>query len=286
MKASRELLHSVSMQRRLTNRAGILFLYLLSTLALLPLILVFTYVIIKGAPSLSWNFFTELPAPMGSSGGGMANALLGSVKMVFFAGLLAVPMGMTLGVYLSEYGSDRIAKVLRTSIDLMLSVPSIVVGLFVYGMVVVPMKSFSGYAGLLALAFIMLPVMTKSTEEILRLVPIHVREAGLALGLPRWKVILFIVVRGCKPGIATAVILSVARVAGETAPLLLTAFGNRFWSTSLAEPTAALPVQIYAYAISPFPQQHAQAWAGAFLLLLVVFCFNLVSRWIILRQRN
>lgn len=247
-------------------------------LAVVPLFLVLGYVVAKGFPALSASFFTELPRPVGETGGGMANALVGTAVLVLLASAVGVTWGIVTGIYLSEYGSGKLGAAVRFSTDMLASVPSIVIGLFIYAVFVVPMKRFSAIAGGAALGIIMIPTVARSTEELLRLVPTHIREAGLALGLPRWKVILRIVLRGCRSGIMTGVMLAVARVAGETAPLLFTALNNRFWTTRLDQPVASLPVQIYSYAISPFEEWHAQAWAGALLLLGVVLALNLTSR--------
>lgn len=276
-------LNSQSIQRlaRWRKFKSLLITFLIGTLtgvAVLPLFLVFLFVIRNGAAALNWDFFVSLPAPVGQPGGGMANALIGSLIMVGLAGLIAIPMGVLVGVLLSEYREDRFPSLVRFVVDLLISVPSIVIGLFAYALVVVPMKSFSGWAGISALALIMFPPITKATEEVLRLVPNTVREAGLALGLSRWRVSLFIVLRGRRSAVTTGVILALARVAGETAPLLFTAFGNRFWPQSLSQPMPSLPVQIYSYAISPFADWHRQAWAGAFLLLMIVFVINLAAR--------
>jgi phosphate transport system permease protein len=249
-----------------------------SGLAVMPLFFVFIFVLRNGFPAFDWNFFTSLPAPMGQSGGGMANALLGSLIMVGAAGLIAIPIGILIGVFLAEYPQDRFPKVVRFVVDLLMGIPSIVIGLFAYSLIVIPMKSFSGWAGSFALIMIMLPPIVKSTEEVLRLVPLAVREAGLALGLSRWRVSLFVVLRGQKAAVTTGVMLAIARAGGETAPLLFTSFGNQFWPQSMSQPMPSLPVQIYNYAISPFPDAHRQAWAGACLLLLVMFIVNLTSR--------
>lgn len=247
--------------------------------ALSPLFSVLAHVIAQGYQALGAAFFTQLPKPVGEAGGGMANALLGTLTLVLIASLIGVGWGVVTGVYLSEYGTGKTAAVVRFGTDMLASVPSIVVGLFVYALVVVPMKRFSALAGGLALGILMIPIVARNTEEMLRLVPVHIREAGLALGLPRWKVILRIVLRGCVSGILTGVMLGVARVAGETAPLLFTAMNNRFWQSGLDQPIASLSVQIYSYAISPFDEWHAQAWTGALVLVLLVFTINLGTRF-------
>ncbi len=248
--------------------------------AVLPLGSVMAYVIQKGAPALSWSFFTELPKPVGELGGGMANALVGTLILVGLASTIGIIWGGLIGIYLSEFGKGKLGTVIRFATDLLGSIPSIVVGLFVYALIVIPMKRFSALAGALALGILMIPTVARTTEELLRLVPNHIREAGLALGLPRWKVILFLVLRGALGGITTGVILAVARVAGETAPLLFTALGNQFWQRGLDQPIASLPVQIYTYAISPYEEWHRMAWAGALVLVGVVFAMNLFSRFL------
>ena len=268
----------MSLFRKLQNIVMLSAIWAVAFIAIIPLMLVFFYVLQKGMPAVDLNFFTQLPAPVGQPGGGMANALLGSVTMIFLASLLGVPMGILGGAYLSEFGVGKTASALRFAIDMLASVPSIIVGLFIYTIIVMPMKSFSAFAGAAALLVIMIPVIAKTTEEVLKLTPSHIREAGLALGIPRWNVILSIVIRGAKGPIATGVILAIARVAGETAPLLFTAFGSRFWLSSLNEPVSSLPVQIYQYAISPFEEWHRQAWAGALLLVFVVFFTNVGTR--------
>ncbi|MGK5082619.1 phosphate ABC transporter permease PstA [Bdellovibrionota bacterium FG-1] len=265
-------------RRKVTNALMCGLLVVAAVLALVPLLSVFKYVLVQGLPGLDRSFFTELPKPVGEMGGGMANAVVGTLILITLASLIGIPWGIGAALYLSEYGHGKLGKVIRFSVDLLASIPSIVIGLFVYAVVVIPMKRFSAHAGGLALGILMVPTVARSAEELLRLVPTHIREAGLALGLPRWKVSLRIVLRGSLSGIATGVILAVARVAGETAPLLFTALNNRFWSHSLDQPIASLPVQIYTYAISPYEDWHRQAWAGAFVLVFLVFFVNLVTR--------
>lgn len=270
--------------RRWKNRFMIFLLTALTLLAILPFLGVLLYVIKQGAPALSWQLFTQLPKPVGEPGGGIANALLGSITMVALASVVGIPMGTLAGTYLSEFGRGKVATMLRFTCDLLVSVPSIIVGLFAYTVVVVPMKGFSAYAGAFALLMIQVPMVTRTTEEILKLVPQHLREAGLALGIPRWKVILRIVLRGSLSGLSTGMMLALARILGETAPLLFTAFNNRFWSEKLSQPTASLPVLIYTYAISPFEDWHAQAWAAALVLVTFVLILNVSTRLILGRR--
>ena len=243
-----------------------------------PLALVLFYLIKAGASSLDWHFFTQLPKPVGELGGGMANAIVGTLMLLALASVIGVPVGVLGGVYLSEYGSERVNWWIRFGADVLNGVPSIVWGIVAYALVVVPMKGFSAYAGGVALGFMMIPLIIRTTEEVLLLVPNGYREGALALGIPRWKIILRIVMKTALKGIVTGVLLAVARIAGETAPLLFTAFGNRFWTHHLKDPIAALPLQIFSYAISPYDDWHRQAWAGALVLILIIFLINIGVR--------
>ncbi len=284
MSAAITLYSSVLRRRRFKDRVMTGVISLLSLSAIVPLFLVFYHIIRNGLPALNLNFFTQLPAPLGEINGGMGNCILGSLLLITLASLIAVPIGIFGGVYLSEYKEEKTASVFRWTIDLLTSMPSIVVGLFIYSALVVPFHTFSAAAGAAALALLMLPIVAKTTEEVLKLTPSYVREAGLALGLSRWRVILFIVLRGRKPAVMTGVVLALGRIAGETAPLLVTAFGNRHWPTSLMQPTPSLPVQIYNYAISPYKDWHNQAWAGAFTLVMLIFFINIITRFIFSRS--
>lgn len=250
-------------------------------LVLLPLLFVIQFLFSKGASSLNLSFFTELPKPVGEAGGGMKHAILGTLYIVSLGALISVPIGITCGVYLSEFSKSKLAKTLKLSVDLLSGIPSIVIGIFAYLMVVVPFKSFSALAGGVALSIIMLPIIIKTSEEILKLVPNHIREAGLALGLPRWKVILYIILKGEISNLLTGIILAISRASGETAPLLFTAFGNMFINYDAKQPMATLPVQIYTYAISPFKDWQRQAWAGAFVLMVMILGMNLFARFIL-----
>ncbi len=251
--------------------------------ALVPLVAVLGYLTYKGIGGISWAFFTQLPKPVGETGGGMANALSGSAILVGLAGLIGLPVGLLGAIYLAEYGDNAFGKGVRFCTDVMAGIPSITVGIFVYGLVVLRMRRFSALAGAVTLAILMLPIVMRTTEELLRLVPVTLREAGLALGLPKWRVILGVVLRTGASGIATGVMLAIARVAGETAPLLFTAFGSRFISLKLDQPMGSLPVQIYTYAVSPYEDWHRQAWAAALVLVLLVLALNLLAR-VITRQ--
>ena len=265
-------------KRRIVNRVMCGLLGVAALLAILPLINVFGYVFMQGWPELRPSFFLEIPKPVGELGGGMANALFGTGILILLGSLIGIPWGIATGMYLSEYGRGKLATCVRFSVDILASTPSIIIGLFVYAFIVMPMGHFSALAGGVALGLLMIPTIARSTEELLKLVPTHIREAGLALGLPRWKVTLRIVLMGSMKAIATGIMLAVARAAGETAPLLFTAFGNRFWARGLDQPIASLPVQIYTYAISPYDEWHRQAWTGALVLILFVFVVNMVTR--------
>jgi phosphate transport system permease protein len=249
-------------------------------LALIPLFLVFGYLVGKGASSLNWSFFTQMPASVGQAGGGMANAIVGTFELVGFACLLGVPIGIGGGIYLAENHGQRWSDAIRFAADILMGIPSIVVGVFVYSVIVRPMGGFSMIAGAIALAIIMIPLVARTTEEMIVLVPHELREASLALGVPRWRTTISIVARTATKGIATGVILAIARVSGETAPLLFTAFGNHFWSTSPTQPISSLTVQVYTYAISPFADWQRQAWAGALTLTVIVLALELGVRWV------
>jgi phosphate transport system permease protein len=249
-----------------------------TVITLIPLFLILGYLLYKGASSLNLAFFTKLPTPVGEAGGGMANAIVGTFELVLIACLIGVPIGVGAGIYVAEHRGSQLANAVRFAADVMMGVPSIVVGIFAYALVVRPMAGFSSIAGSVALATIMIPLVTRTTEEMVLLVPHELREASLALGVPRWRTTISIVARTAMGGIATGVILATARIAGETAPLLFTAFGNRFWSTSLTGPVASLPVQIYTYAISPFADWQRQAWAGALVLTGIVLALELGVR--------
>ncbi|BAU26157.1 phosphate ABC transporter membrane protein 2 (PhoT family) [Aneurinibacillus soli] len=253
-------------------------------LALTPLFSILGYVLVKGVSALNFDFFTELPAPPGEIGGGMANGIVGTFILLGLASVIGIPVGLMAGIFLSEYGRNRFGKFVSFLTDIMLGVPSIVVGIVVYGLVVLMMGGFSAYAGGMALAFIMIPAVTRTTEEMLKLVPNHMREAGLALGIPQWRVIMKIILPTALRGIITGVMLAIARVAGETAPLLFTAFGNMYWSHSLNQPIASMPVLIFNYAISPYAEWQAQAWAGALTLIMMVILLNVTAR-VITRKR-
>jgi phosphate transport system permease protein len=252
--------------------------YLAAILATLPLLLILGHLLRKGAASLSLSFFTSMPKPVGEVGGGMANAIVGTLILIGIACAIGLPIGIGAGIYLSEKRSKPLAQSVRFLSDVLNGLPSIVMGIFAWELLVRPAGHFSALAGGTALGAMMIPLVTRTTEEMLKVVPVSLREAALALGYPRWRTSISIVVRTALAGIATGALVAVARVAGETAPLLFTAFGNQFWSTSLREPIAALPLQIFAYAISAYDEWHTQAWAGALVLISIVLVISLAAR--------
>ncbi len=241
------------------------------------------YLVYHGGTSISWNFFTRLPVPVGETGGGMANAILGSAKLLLLATLFGVPIGFLGAIYLAEFSGGTTAFVVRYAADLLNGVPSIVIGIFAYAIVVLPFKHFSTLSGSFALGLMMIPITLRSTEQFLRSVPNALREASMALGASKWRTIASVIVPAAYRGILTAILLAFARVAGETAPLLFTAFGNQFWSQGWNQPTASLPTMIYAYALSPYDDWHRQAWAGGLVLLGLILIINIVARAILSR---
>jgi phosphate transport system permease protein len=263
---------------RLNNLRRNIANYLVSTLAVLatiiviaPLVAILFYLIYKGASSLNLAFFTQIPAPVGESGGGMANSIVGSGIILALASLMGIPIGIAAGVYLAEFGRGKmLANAVRFTADVLNGVPSIVMGISIYSLIVMRQKHFSAFAGGVALAIMMVPTITRTTEEMLATVPHAIREAALGLGVPKWRTVMSISLRTASPGIITGCMLAFARVAGETAPLLFTAFGNQFWSFRLNEPIAALPLQIFVYAISPYDEWHRLAWAGALVLIVLI----------------
>ena len=247
-------------------------------IAIVPLLAILLYVAQRGLGALSWSFFTSLPKPVGESGGGMANAIVGTLELVGLASLMGIPVGIAAGLFLAEYQTTMLSRVVRFSADVLAGVPSIIVGVVVYATVVVRMHHFSTLAGALALAVLMLPLVARTTDELARTVPDSLREAALALGASRWRIAIHVVLRTAAPGIRAGCMLAVARVCGETAPLLFTAFNNRFWNESLEDPTSSLQVQIFTYTMSPYDDWHAQAWAAALVLVAIVVVLNLAAR--------
>ena len=249
------------------------------------LFLILGYLLWNGGASLNLNFFTQLPKPVGETGGGMANAIVGSLKLLLLAALMGLPVGLLAGIYLAEFGGKTFAFIIRYTTDLLNGVPSIVIGIFAYALVVLPVKHFSALAGGVALGIMVIPITVRSTEEFLRGVPGSLREGAMALGASKWKTIATVVLPAASGGILTGMLLALARVAGETAPLLFTAFGNRYWSQGWGQPIASLPVMIYTYAISPYDDWHRQAWAAGLVLLALVLLSNLGARFILARSK-
>ena len=259
------------MRRLIMDRVMTALSVLAVLLVLAPLLAIFGYLLYKGIGSISWDFLTQTPKPVGEAGGGMANAIEGSAVILGLASLIGIPVGIGAGIYLAEYGrGGYLGSIVRFVSDVLNGVPSIVIGIVAYALVVLKQKHFSALAGGVALAIMMIPTITRTTEEMLLLVPSQIREAAYGLGVSQWRTTLWISLRTALPGVITGVMLAFARVAGETAPLLFTAFGNQFWNFNLNQPTAALPLQIFAYAISPFDEWHKQAWAGALVLIIMI----------------
>jgi len=264
--------------RHLVSGGMIGLTYLAAALATLPLLLILLHLVRKGASSLSLDFFTHMPQPVGETGGGMANAIVGTLVLIGIASLIGLPVGIGAGLYLAEKRSTKLAHTVRFLSDVLNGLPSIVVGIFAWEFLVRPIGHFSALAGGIALGTMMIPLVTRTTEEMLKVVPNSLREAALALGYQRWRTSLSIVLRTAMAGIATGALVAVARIAGETAPLLFTAFGNQFWSVSPSQPIAALPLQIFSYAVSPYDEWHRLAWAGALVLIAMVLIISILAR--------
>ena len=259
---------------------GMTLLMALFTLAvLIPLVLIFIHIIRMGFSSINLDFFTQIPKPTGETGGGMANGLVGSAILIILASLLGIPVGIFGAIYLTEYGGGRFSDTIRFCADVLSGIPSIITGMVAYTLLVVPMKGFSALAGAFALSLIMIPIVLRTTEEQLKLVPGTLREASLALGIPLWRTTLKVTLRSALTGVITGILLSIARIAGETAPLLFTALGNQFWGKKLTEPIAAMPLQIFSFAIAPYEDWHRLAWAGALVLVSIMFGLSLVARY-------
>ena len=260
----------IALRRRITDHVMTVAAVLTVIVVLLPLFAIFAYLVYRGVGSLNWAFLTQTPKPVGETGGGMANAIVGSVFILALASVIGVPLGVGAGIYLAEYGRGRLGDAIRFTADVLNGVPSIVIGIVAYSIVVLAQGHFSALAGGVALAIMMVPTISRTTEEMLLLVPQALREAAYGLGVPRWRTTLSITLRTATSGVITGIMLAFARVAGETAPLLFTALGNQFWNLRVNEPTAALPLQIYTYALSPYDDWHRQAWAGAFVLIILI----------------
>ena len=274
----------LSLRERRRRASSVVMLALTGVAAVLtvvPLLLIFFYLLTAGVSALNLGFLTNLPAPVGETGGGIGNGILGTVLLVVVAALLGLPVAVGAGIFLAEAGKGRLAFVVRFVADVMNGIPSIVIGIFVWAWVVVTMGHFSMLAGAIALAIMLIPMVTRTTEEMIRLVPRELREGGLALGLTRWRTTLGVILPAARSGIVTGILVSLARIAGETAPLLFTAFGNPYWAWQPDEPVSALPLQIFQYAISPFEEWHRQAWAGSLVLIGLVLAVSLSARFLI-----
>jgi len=275
-----EIVPALQWHRRVTDKLATAIAVACVLLVMLPLAAIFIYLVIRGIGSLNLAFFTQIPRPVGETGGGMANAIVGSIVILLIGSVIGVPLGVGSGVYLSEYSRGQFGRVVRFTADVLNGVPSIVIGIALYALLVLRQKHFSALSGGVALGIMMIPTITRSTEEMLRLVPSSIREAALGLGIPQWRSTVSITLRTAISGIVTGVMLAFARVSGETAPLLFTAFGNQFWSTRLDQPIAALPLQIFVYAISPFEEWHRLAWGGALVLIVLIVVTSASVRWV------
>ena len=264
--------------RQIKERIFLGTAYLCAALAVLPLFLLLSYVCIRGITSLNLSFFTHLPAPVGESGGGIGNAIIGTAMVLLLGSMLSLPVGILSGIWLAQWGNNKWAFWARYSVDILAGIPTIVLGIFAYVLIVLPFKHFSAFAGGFALALIMVPYITRTTETMIKMMPITLRESGLALGLPEWKVSLFVVFRSAWNGIFTGIMLAASRAAGETAPLLFTAFNSLYWNINPAQPMATMTVQIYNYAISPYDEWNRMAWAGSLVLIMIVLSVTLVVR--------
>ena len=267
------------LRRKLVSTLFVAFCAGAVLLALIPLAMILFFVISQGVRALNLEFFTHMPTPVGEPGGGMANAIVGTLILTTLGSLMAIPIGVLSGVYMSEYAGTRFASAIRFAADTLNGVPSIVIGVFAYGVAVLPFKQFSGLAGGLALGIMMIPIIARTTEELLLLVPGTMREGALALGATRARAVFTVVLPAAAPGIVTGIVLALARSAGETAPLLFTSFNNRFFSTNIDQPMASLTVQVFTYAISPYEDWHRQAWAGALVLVMFVLVCSLLARF-------
>jgi phosphate transport system permease protein len=264
--------------RRVTSKVIVWLCALAVLVALVPLVLILFFVVTQGVMALNVDFFTRMPVPVGEAGGGIANAIVGTLILIAIGAVFAVPIGIISGVYIAEFPDTKLATAARFAADTLNGVPSIVIGVFVYGLAVLPFKQFSALAGGVALGVMMIPIITRTTEELLKLVPISLREGALALGATRGWATVSVVLPAAAPGIITGIVLALARIAGETAPLLFTAFNNRFFSVRLGEPISSLTVQVFTYAISPYEEWHRQAWAGALVLVVMVLLCSILAR--------
>jgi phosphate transport system permease protein len=275
---SLKAMEEIGFRRKAVDTAMRWAFYACALLVILPLLLIFFDLVVKGAKEVRWSLLVDLPKPVGEPGGGIANGILGTFVITLLTMVWSVPMAVMCGVYLGEYGRGKFASAVRFAMDSLTGVPSIIMGIFGYVLVVLPMKRFSAWAGAVALTMIFIPIVVRTTEEMLRTVPQNIREAALALGIERWKTTLYIVIRTASAGIVTGILLAMARIVGETAPLLFTALGNQFWQFHLDQPMAAMPLQVFTYAISPYEDWHDKAWAAALVLITMVLFINIGAR--------
>ena len=273
--------HTTSLRRRLSNGLALGLITMAALIVTVPLFLILGTVVQRGLGALNWAFLTQIPKPIGEEGGGMGNAIAGSMLLLGFASLIGIPLGIGAGVFLAEYGRNKFGNVVRFTADALNGVPSVVIGMTAWALVVVPQKHFSLISGSVALGIMMIPVISRTTEQVLLLVPHTIREAALGLGIPKWRTIVSVVLRTASAGIVTSIMLAFARIAGESAPLIFTAFGNEFWNMSPNEPVAALPLQIYKYAIQPYEQAHAQAWTAALVLITMIVLTVVFVRFVV-----
>ena len=272
--------HDISLRRRLSNGLALGSITIGALIVTVPLFLILGTVVYRGLPALNWAFLTQIPKPIGETGGGLANAIVGSLELLAVASVIGIPLGVGTGIYLAEYGRNKWGNIVRFTADVLNGVPSIVIGMTAWALVVVTQKHFSLLAGSVALGIMMIPVISRTTEEVLLLVPQPIREAAWGLGIPHWRTIISVIVPTASSGILTSIMLAFARIAGETAPLMFTAFGNEYWTLRLDQPIAALPLQIFKYAVMPYEQAHQQAWTGALVLITIIMVTVIVFRWI------
>jgi phosphate transport system permease protein len=275
-------LHSqdIHWRRRFTNGLALGAIGVAALIVCVPLFLILGTVVYRGLPALNWSFLTQIPKPVGETGGGMANAIIGSLEILAVASVIGVPLGIGTGIFLAEYGRNKWGNVVRFTADVLNGVPSIVIGMTAWALVVVSQGHFSLLAGSVALGIMMVPIISRTTEEVLVLVPQSIREAAWGLGIPHWRTVLSVIVPTASAGIVTSIMLAFARISGEAAPLMFTALGNMYWNTKLTEPTAALPLQIYEYAKQPYEQAHQQAWSGALVLISIIMVTIVIFRWV------
>jgi phosphate transport system permease protein len=272
--------HQIGLRRRLTNGIALGTISVAAGIVTIPLFVILGTVVRRGISGLNWAFLTHIPAPIGETGGGMANAIIGSLMILFVASVIGIPLGIGSGVFLAEYGRNQYGNIVRFTADVLNGVPSIVIGATAWALVVVTQGHFSLLAGSVALGIMMIPTIARTTEEVLLLVPQSIREAAFGLGIPQWRTVLSVVIPTASSGIITSIMLAFARIAGETAPLMFTTLGNEFWNINVNQPTAAMPLQIFKYAVMPYDEAHQQAWTGALVLISIIVIIVVVFRYI------